>query len=253
MTIAITRGVSPSIAQCVLSHIERSPIDLDLAVQQHSAYVRALQELGCKVIELENEPELPDSVFVEDTAIVLDEIAVITRPGAPSRRAETSSIAEALRPYRSLLSITEPATLDGGDVLRIGRKIYVGLSARTSQAAVSQLRDLVTPHGYRVIGVPIQHCLHLKSAVTEVAAGVVLIQPQWVDAAAFAEYEIILVDPDELHAANALRVDQELIYPEGFARTEARLHRFGIKPTLVAVSELQKAEGAVTCCSLILA
>jgi len=251
--IAITRKISPALARCELSHIARTPIDVDRAVAQHAAYVAALRSLGCAVTELDAEPDLPDSVFVEDMAVVLDEVAVLTRPGASSRRGESASVAAALAAHRPLLQIQAPGTLDGGDVLRIGRTLYVGQSDRSNIDAITQLRALLATHGYQVEAVPIHGCLHLKSAVTEVAAGVLLVQPEWVSPAAFADHRLIMIDPTEPHAANALRVGTGLVYPDAFPRTLARLAAAGIRPLRVDVSELQKAEGAVTCCSLVLA
>src|SRR5688572_24747216 len=149
MTIAITRGVSPRFAECELTHIERTPIDLERARIQHRGYVNALRELGCDVIELPAEPDLPDSVFVEDTAFILPEVAVITRPGADSRKPETESIARALQPYYELRFIQEPGTVDGGDVLVLGKDIFVGMSTRSNQAAIGQINTLLGGFGYR--------------------------------------------------------------------------------------------------------
>jgi dimethylargininase len=143
MKIAITRKISPSIVRCELTHIERQPIDLELAERQHHQYESTLVDLGCQLIQLPVETDLPDSVFVEDIAIVLDELAIITRPGALSRRAEAASIAAALQPYRTLVHIQEPGTIDGGDVLCIDRTIYIGLTERSSQDAVEQVRSAV--------------------------------------------------------------------------------------------------------------
>ena len=251
MRIAITRDVGNSLANCELSFVPRQPIDIDLAVAQHRDYRRALASLGCRVLELPPEPAMPDAVFVEDVALVLDEIAIITRPGAEARRAETASIAGILSGYRPLRTLVEPATLDGGDVLRVGRTLYVGQSARTNGDGISQLQALVADHGYRVQAVAIRDCLHLKSAVTLVAGDTVLLQPEWVDAAAFEGLACIKVDPGEQHAANALRVGDGVLYPACFPYTKRRLQSAGIAVTEVDVSELQKAEGAVTCCSLV--
>jgi dimethylargininase len=248
---AITRAVSPSLARCELSHIGRTPIDVALARAQHDEYLRALESAGCRVTVLPEQAELPDSVFVEDVAIVLDEVAVMTRPGAPSRRPEGASVADLLRRYRPLEAIESPATLDGGDVLRIGRTLYVGQSARSNPEGLAQLRKLLGPHGYAVEGVPTHECLHLKSAVTALSDGCVLLQPAWVDRRRFAEFRIIEVDPAEAHAANVLRIGDALIMPVNFPRTRQRLLDAGFQVTVVDVSELQKAEGAVTCCSLV--
>ena len=186
MWIALTRDVSRTLADCELSYVDREPIDIERAQHQHEAYRHALESCGCGVIALPAENALPDAVFVEDVALVLDEIAISTRPGAESRRGEVASVARELGRFRTLRTIEPPGTLDGGDVLCIGRTIYVGESARSNANGVAQLRALVGAtalggQGYTVQTVPIRGCLHLKSAVTEVADGVVLIQPDWVD------------------------------------------------------------------------
>jgi dimethylargininase len=250
--VAVTRAPSRSLARCELSFVAPSAIDVDLAIAQHHAYERTLESLGCRVIALPALEEQPDAVFVEDVALVLDEVAVMTRPGAESRRAEGASIATVLADFRSLLRIEAPATLDGGDVLRIGRAIFVGQSARSNAAGIAQLRELLAPHGYTVQGVATHDCLHLKSAVTQVAPDTLLVQPAWIDAGIFASHRLIEVDPGEEHAANALRIgDSAVIHPDCFPRTQQRLRDAGIKVIGVDVSELQKAEGAVTCCSLV--
>ncbi len=252
MLIAITRDVSPSLAGCQLSHVERTPIDVDQAVVQHRAYQQVLASLGCDVLVLEAEPTMPDAVFVEDVAVVLDEVAVMTRPGAPSRRGEGAAVAAVLRRYRPLRSIEAPGTLDGGDVLRIGRTLYVGQSGRSNAEGIAQLGALVAGFGYDVRAVPIRGCLHLKSAVTAVRDDTVLLQPAWVDREAFAGLRIIEVDPGEEHAANVVRIGDHVLMPTDFPRTRQRLVEAGIDVATVEVSELQKAEGAVTCCSLLL-
>jgi dimethylargininase len=250
--VAITRAPSRSLADCELSFVSRTAIDVDLAMAQHQDYGRALEMLGCRVIALPALEEQPDAVFVEDVALVLDEVAVMTRPGAESRRAEGASIAVVLAGFRPLLHIEAPGTLDGGDVLRIGRAIFVGQSARSNAAGIAQLRELLAPHGYTVQGVATRGCLHLKSAVTQVAQDTLLIQPAWVDEVVFASYRLIEVDPGEEHAANALRIGESaVIHPDCFPRTQQRLRDAGVAVTGVDVSELQKAEGAVTCCSLV--
>ena len=251
MLVAIVRDVSPSLANCELTHLPRQVIDFELACSQHRQYGQALQSLGCHVVQLPPAPDFPDSVFVEDTAVVLDEVAVITRPGAASRRGETSSIALALGPFRALKFIEEPGTIDGGDVLRIGKTIYVGLSSRSNPTAVEQMRAITAPFGYRVEGVTVKGCLHLKSAVSRVADDSLLINRHLVPAEPFAALELIDVDEREPLAANALFINQSAIYPRTYPRTRERLERRGIALTPVDVSELIKAEGAVTCCSLI--
>ena len=252
MLIAITRKVSSSLAGCELSFVPRSGIDVARANEQHRDYQRALAALGYEVRVLDALPDMPDAVFVEDVAVVVDELAVMTRPGAESRRGEGASIAEVLGQYRPLRAIEAPGTLDGGDVLRIGRTLYVGESARSNADGVAQLREILAEYGYTVKGVPIHGCLHLKSAATALDDETVLLQPAWIDRAAFAAYHIIEVDPAEEHAANVLRIGAAVVMPACFPRTRQRLQDAGIDVVTVDVSELQKAEGAVTCCSLVL-
>ena len=251
MFVAITREVSPSLGDCQLTHVARTPIDVERADAQHRAYQRALASLGCRVLTLEAEPSMPDAVCVEDVAIVLREVAVMTRPGAESRRGEGASVAELLARYRPLRHIEAPGTIDGGDVLRVGRTIYVGQSGRSNAEGVAQLQAIVAEFGYRVQPVPIRGCLHLKSAVTAVRDDTLLLQPAWVDASSFPGFSVIEVDPAEKHAANILRIGDVAVMPACFPRTAQRLRDAAVEIVTVDVSELQKAEGATTCCSLV--
>jgi dimethylargininase len=252
MRIAIVREVSPNIHLCELTHLERQPIDYLRACQQHTEYQIALRQLGLDVLALPAETDLPDSVFVEDTAIVLDEVAVITRPGARSRRAETEKIAPVLARYRELIYLQEPAVLDGGDVLRVGKVLFVGLTTRTNQAALDQLEKFLTPLGYQIEAVQVNGALHLKTAVTQVSKNMLLVNRQKIELSPFAGFELIHVDPGEPMAGNALLIDQQVIYPAGFVRTRTRLEAAGVAVLPVPADELGKAEGGVTCCSLIL-
>jgi dimethylargininase len=252
MLLALTRAVPPSIVRCELTHLAREPIDVTRAAAQHKAYEDTLARLGCIVRHLPEAPEFPDSVFVEDTAVVLDELAVIARPGAASRRAETTSVAAALGEHRQLECIQAPGTLDGGDVLRIGQRVYVGLSGRTNADGARQLADLLAPHGYQVVGIEVRGCLHLKSAVTAVADNALLVNPRWVDVSHFRGFRRIDVHPDEPFAANVLRVGGTLVCAVATPRTRERLEATGFVVESVDVSELAKAEAGVTCCSLIL-
>lgn len=251
MLTAITRKVSPSFNQCELTNLIREPISIAKANREHEQYENTLQMLGMKVISLAAEEKLPDAVFVEDIAVVLDEIALITRPGAPSRRAETSSIEKALTPYRRINRINDPGTMDGGDVLVIDKSIYVGFSSRSNETAVHQFQSSVKEFGYRVIPVEVNGCLHLKSAITQVAENTLLVNPKWVDKSRFAGMQFIEIDEGEPYAANGLLVDDQFIYPEAFPRTLSKIQKEGIKVICLDVSEIAKAEGAVTCCSLI--
>jgi dimethylargininase len=248
--LAVTRPVPESLTDCELTHLQRVPIDIAVARAQHAEYERTLAALGCEIVQVPAANELPDSVFVEDLAIVLDEIAVITRPGAASRRPETVGVAATVGAFRQLQFLSEPAALDGGDVLRLGWVLYVGLGTRTNAAGARQLADFVSPYGYEVREIPVDACLHLKSAVTEVATGIVVINPDWVNGQMFPDSAIIEVDPSEPAAANVLRIGDTVVSPAAHPLTNARLASVARVRT-VDVSELAKAEGAVTCCSLI--
>jgi dimethylargininase len=249
--IALTRPVPESLTRCELTHLSRVPIDLHAARAQHAEYERALEALGCEVRPLPAADDHPDSVFVEDAAIVLDELAIITRPGAISRRGETMAIAAELSRYRRLQWISEPATLDGGDVLRLDRTLYVGVGSRTNEAAVAQLLEIVQPFDYDVRAVRVTACLHLKSAVTELAVDLVLLNPDWVDPTTFANQRQIEVDPLEPAAANVLRIGDTVLCSASYERTRRRIEAVGIRHHSIDGSELAKAEGGLTCCSLI--
>jgi dimethylargininase len=246
--IAITRDVSPSIERCELTHVGRSTIDYERACRQHEVYRELLTSLGCRAIRLAADPRFPDSVFVEDAAIVLDDLAVITRPGATSRRGETAAVAEALAPFRKLVHIEAPATLDGGDVLVLDDRIFVGLSERSDLNAVEQLRRLT---GRDVTAVAMRDCLHLKTAITQVSHNQLVVNREWVDVKPFVGWELIDVDPSEPFGANAVLLDQVVVYPAAFDATHQRLEDRGIAVRTVEADELAKAEGGVTCCSLL--
>src|SRR5688500_1056008 len=249
--LAITRGISPAFARCELTHLAREPIDLERARRQHAAYEAALRELGFRVEALPPLPEHPDCVFVEDVAVVLDEVAVIARPGAESRRGEESAVADALAPHRPLVRVEAPGTLDGGDVLRLGRRVFVGRTPRSNDEGRRQLGALLAPYGYEVVEVEVRGCLHLKSAVTAIGEGAVLMQSSWIDTAPFADLERVEVDAEEPHAANVLRIGDTVVMPAAFPRTAVRLASRGLYVRALEVDELAKAEGAVTCCSVL--
>ena len=251
MKIAITRRVSPAINQCELTHIAREPIDYERACAQHKQYEDALRSLGMGVISLDAEPDLPDSVFVEDVALVRDECAIMLNPGASSRRPEIASVEKALAPYREIFHIQPPGTVDGGDILTVGRTIYVGISSRSTEDAIRQMKTILEPTSYQVRAVRVTGCLHLKSAVTQVGEDTLLINPEWVSKDDFPDMNFIEVDPSEPYAANAVLVDDTIIYPSSFPKTRAKLEGAGIRMIIVDADELAKAEGAVTCCSLI--
>ncbi|MFH1842680.1 MAG: arginine deiminase-related protein [bacterium] len=249
--MALTHAVSAELERCELVHHQREPIDLELARAQHSAYVALLRRHGLQVIELSVNRKYPDSVFVEDSAVVVDELAVLTRPGAVSRRGEVAGIGAALDRYRTTVQIESPATLDGGDVLRIGRRVYVGSSTRSNPAGHAALRHLLQPHGYSVKTVPLAACLHLKSAVTALDERTLLHNPDWVATTHFPEYELIPVAAGEPGAANALRIADTVFLPASYPRTAATVRAAGFIVETVDISELQKAEAGLTCSSLI--
>jgi len=253
MLTAIVRPPTAALARCELTYLERQPIDAEIALQQHASYVACLRDLGVRIIELAPEPDLPDATFVEDTAVVVDEVAVMTRPGAASRRPEVESVAVALTLYRELRRLTPPATLDGGDVLRIGRTFYVGQSqgGRSNPEGIRQLRDALAPFGYEVRPAALRDCLHLKSAATWLGGNAVLVNPEWVDPATFAGCEALPVAPGEPFAANTLTIGGVTLFPACFPETRALLERRGYTVRTLDVSELQKAESALTCLSIL--
>jgi dimethylargininase len=251
MFTAITRAVSPAIVNCEISFIDRRPIDLAIAQEQHHAYEKLLERLGARVISLPAEPALPDSIFVEDPAIVLDELAVILPLGTDSRRPEAASLAKALSAFRKIEYVNLPGTLEGGDVLRIARKLFVGQTRRSNAEGIRQLAAILAPHHYEVIAVPVTGCLHLKSAVTHVGGNTLLANRTMFDATPFAGYDWIDVDPTEPHAANALAMGETIIFPASFPRTRSCLEACGFHVTPLDISELQKAESGLTCSSLL--
>ncbi|HEX6819058.1 MAG TPA: N(G),N(G)-dimethylarginine dimethylaminohydrolase [Ktedonobacterales bacterium] len=252
MLTALVRPPTAALARCELTYLDREPIDATRAQRQHAAYVECLRDLDVRILALAPEPELPDAVFVEDTAIVVDEVAVITRPGAASRRSEVTTVAEALRPYRTLRALTAPATLDGGDVLEIGRAFYVGIApgGRSNEEGVAQLREHLSPYGYSVHAVPLDGCLHLKTAATYLGRGLLLANPAWLDGARFEGVEMLAVPHDEPYAANTLTIGETTLLPANFPRTRALLERHGFSVRTLDTSEMQKAEAGVTCQSI---
>ncbi len=250
-SIALTREVSSSLASCQLTHLARVAIDVDRARRQHVAYEMAIADAGYRVIRLPGGTEMPDCVFIEDTAVVLDEVAIVARPGAVSRREETAAVADELSRHRALRFVEAPATVDGGDVLVVGRNVFIGRSSRTNAVGIEQVRRFASAAGYRVHEAEVTGCLHLKSAVTALDAQTLLVNPSWIDQAFFDDFEIVTIDPRETFAANVLCLRDRVIVPAAFPRTAERIGRQGRRVVTVDASELAKAEGAVTCCSLI--
>lgn len=252
MNIALTHLVSPEINRCELSHREREPIDLERARAQHADYCRMLESCGYEVVELHVNAEYPDGTFIEDTAVVVEEMAVLSRPGTRSRRGELAGIEPVLAGYRPLERIAAPGTLEGGDVLRVGRTLFVGLSVRTNREGIEQLHRILSPHGYTVVPVTIKGCLHLKSAVTALDGRTLLARPGLFDPKPFTGFTTIPVDNDEPEAANALRAGGFVCLDTGFKKTIQRVRAAGFKVKTVDISELLKAESGLTCSSILL-
>ena len=247
---AIVRRPSEALSRCALTFLDRQPIDVARAGRQHDAYVAALRDCGVEVTVLPAQAELPDAVFVEDTAVVVDECAVVTRPGIESRRGETASIAEALRERRPLVEIREPGTLEGGDVLRIGRTLFAGETQRTNAEGIRQLAAALQPHGYDVILVRLTGCLHLKSAVTYAGMETVVLNPQWIDVDLFSQWQCVPVAPEEPFGANVLLVGNTVHLAASAPLTRRKLDALGFDTRVLDTSEFEKAEAALTCLSL---
>lgn len=251
MLTAITRKVSSSLANCELSFIERQPIDMQKARAQHAAYEALLGKLGAHVISLPEEPDLPDSMFVEDPAIVLDELAVICPMGTESRGKESLTIAAALEKFRRLAYIKLPGTLEGGDVLRVGRQLFVGFTARSNPEGIRQFAEIVQHFGYDVTAIPVTGCLHLKSAVTSLGRHTLLANRTRFDSKRFLGFEWLDVHPTEPRATNALAIGEAIVFPASFPKTQAILEARGFKVIALDISELQKAESGLSCSSLL--
>jgi len=237
--------------RCERTYVEEEPIDGALALAQHRGYEDALRRCGAHVIRLPGSSRLPDCVFIEDTAIVVDETAVMMSMGAQSRRGEVSEVEDALRAFRPIAHVAFPATIDGGDVVRSGRELFAGLSRRTNPAGVDALRAVLAPFGYSVTGVPVLHCLHLKSACSALPDGRMLVNQNLIDASPLRRHGLIQVPPAEQLAADVLVIGERIIVSDAFPETIDLLASLGSEILPVSVSEFAKAEGGVTCLSLV--
>lgn len=247
------REPSEALERCALTYLARRTIDLAMARAQHAAYRSALEALGVEVTVLPAEVDLPDAVFVEDTAVVVDECAVLTRPGLDSRRGEVDTVAAALEPHRPIVRITAPGTLEGGDVLRVGRTLFVGQTPRTNAEGTRQLAACLEPHGYEVLPATPTGCLHLKSAVTFVGDETVLVNPDWIDVGLFSRWQSVPVAPEEPFGANALLVGEIVFIAASAPLTRRKLDALGFHTEALDTSEFEKAEAALTCLSILLA
>lgn len=251
MLNAITRAVGQCLGDCELSFLSRQEIDVAKAAEQHAAYERRLAEMGVRVHALPAEADLPDCVFVEDPAVVVDELAVMTTMGIASRRGEVKSLARVLSGFRGLEFLRAPASLEGGDVMRVGRTLYAGLSRRTNEEGQRQLAEILSPYDYDVRPVRVTGCLHLKTGCSYLGRGVVLINSEWVDASQLKDFELLEVPSAEPWAANALVIGETVLLPEGFPQTQALIEGRGFRVETLDVSELMKAEAGLTCMSII--
>ncbi|MEO1369573.1 MAG: arginine deiminase family protein [Acidobacteriota bacterium] len=251
MARALVHRPSPTLQNCELTYLDASPIDPTLAARQHAGYVALLRRHGFEVTVLDRNLHLPDAVFVEDTAVVLDEVAILTPMGVASRAPETGLIASALAPLRPLVRIQAPAKLEGGDVLRVGRQLFVGQGTRTDAAGLRALAAVAEPLGYEVTGVEVTGCLHLKTGCTALDPETVLIHPDWVDGAAFAGFRRLEVPRSEPFAANTLDLGDAVAVPSSFVATRALLDEDGRRVEAVDISEFLKAEAGLTCMSLL--
>lgn len=249
--LALVRAAGPALQRCELTFLQRQAVDWVRAATQHGDYCKHLAAAGVRVESLPADPDLPDGVFIEDTAVVLDDVAVLARPGAASRRWEVAGVEPVLAQYRTLKRIQHPGTLDGGDILQVGNRLFAGLSSRTNAAGIRQLREVLANYGYNVCEVAVHGCLHLKTAVTALDERTVLLNPEWIDTQPFAQFSQIPVAPSEPFAANTLRLGDTLCLSTSHPRTRAQVEALGYRTIAVDISELEKAEGGLTCLSLL--
>ncbi|MDP1823359.1 MAG: arginine deiminase family protein [Archangium sp.] len=246
-TQAIVRTPGPDAGSGLTTSTLGKP-DHPALLRQHAAYVQTLRDLGLTITHLDALDGHPDAYFVEDAALMFPELAVVTRPGAPERLAEAEALSATVARFRPMVQLSAPATLDGGDVLAMGKRVFVGLSERTNKSGAEELAEILRPHGYSVTPVRVPAGLHLKSSVTWAGADVVVLTEALSED--FLGYEQLVVPADEAYAANVLWVNGTLLMPRGFPRTEAMLARLGLPLRVLEQSEVQKMDGALTCMSL---
>jgi dimethylargininase len=251
MLTAITRSPGPELARCALTYLQRQPIDIARALEQHRAYQEALRAAGVDIVALSADPALPDGVFVEDTAVVLDEVAVLLSPALPSRSAEVAAVAAALRSFRPVIRLPADVRLEGGDVLRLGRTLYVGLSTRSSESGLRALEKVVQPLQYVVVPVRVDGCLHLKSACCALDDQTLLVNRAWADPGPLAGPRLVDVPAEEPWGANVLRLPGKVLVSTAFPRTADLVRGLNHPVVDLDVSELHKAEAGLTCMSLV--
>ncbi len=250
-THAVVRDVPDTFDRAITPHEPTERIDVERARRQHEQYCQALERLGLELIRIAADDRFPDCPFVEDTALVLDDVAIITVPGAETRRGETAAVEEVLEDLKTVHRIEAPATLDGGDVLLIDDHLYVGTSSRTSPLAAEQLGQILADTRYDVIPVPVAGILHLKSACTYLGDDVIVHLPGHLDDDFFSRYKRITVPRNEAHAANCLSINGTVLVPAGAPETRGRIEAAGFDTLEIDISESHKAGGGLTCSSII--
>lgn len=250
-TIALTHVPSKAMDRCALTFMDRTPIDLDMADRQHRGYCELLEQCGAVVRTLDCNRLMPDCVFVEDTAIVFDEIAVVASLAEPSRQREPDCIERELGQYREVARIRPPATIEGGDVLIMDRTVLVGVSNRTNAAGIEALSDIVRHYGYRVVPVPVHGCLHLKTACCALDATRLVVNPAWLNTQPLKGFGLTQVPADEPWGANFVVIGGRVCLPTRYARTADEIRRLGFETYGCELSEFAKAEGGATCLSVI--
>ena len=248
--IALTHIPSPNMHACERTFVPQTAIDHALATRQHAAYCKLLADCGAKVVTLDVNAGFPDCTFIEDTATVLDELAILPPMGAVSRRAEQAAIEPFLEAHRPIARIHLPATIDGGDVLRVGRRLLIGESRRTNSAGIAALTLILKRYGYRVTRVPVRGCLHLKTACTALPDGHLLVNPGWLESSALADFQIVHVPTGEPWSANVALLGPNVLMPAAHPQAAELVCKLGFTVRTVDLSEFAKAEGGVTCLSL---
>ncbi|WP_018150161.1 dimethylarginine dimethylaminohydrolase family protein [Leeia oryzae] len=251
MSLIFTRQPAKELSGFEVTFVDRDSPDPVQAEKQHQAYGELLASLGHEVKVLPTADHLPDSIFVEDVAVLFPEVSVLTRPGAISRQPEVALIEQELQALGNVARIEAPATLEGGDVLRVDKLVFVGLTTRTNQAGIEQLAAILSEYGYTVIPVEVTGCLHLKTGITALDDETVLVNPAWLDVSAFAGFTHIMAEPDEPWAANVLRLGQQIVMNAASQKTQAKVRAAGFDVHSADISEFMKMEAGLTCMSLV--
>lgn len=247
MLNVITHLPSPHLRDCELTFLDFKQIDLAKAQKEHENYKKMLESCSANVITIDENIDFPDSVFIEDPILVFDEIAILTSMGVESRRLETKNLEKVFAKYREIKRIELPARIEGGDVLKIGKKIFVGKSARTNSDGIRALRAILTPYGYEVIGVKVSGCLHLKTGCTALDDKTILLNPQWLDTKPFEGFKQVIVPHEEPFGANILKINDTICMNEAFPRTIEMVKALGYTVKTTDITEFVKAEAGLTC------